>query len=75
MKRVRVKDGEEAVKVRCRDCLHFQRDTEGISYSFKDHEFFMGICQVYHGVDRHPYGLKVFADNERICRKWKATQK
>lgn len=59
----------EARKVRCADCRHFRRDTEGISLSVETGEYFMGVC----GTGLRPdTPIKQFADKERICNQYEA---
>lgn len=51
-------------KVRCADCQHFKRDTEGQSRSVLTGEYFMGICTK----GLHPDSpIKQFADKLRVC--------
>lgn len=58
----------EPKKVRCCNCRLFQRDTDGISFSARTGEYFMGIC--YKG---HNDGYKkVFADKARECGDYRS---
>lgn len=53
-------------KVRCADCQHFKRDTEGISRNVYTGEYFMGTCTA----GLHPdTPIKQFADHLRECKK------
>lgn len=53
-------------KVRCADCRHFKRDTEGISHNVYTGEYFMGTCTA----GLHPdTPIKQFADHLRECKK------
>lgn len=55
---------DTAKRVRCAGCVHFQRDTEGISHNAYTGEFFMGICT--EGL--HPHSpIKQFADKLHAC--------
>lgn len=56
---------KEQKRVKCADCRHSERDTEGISFSTTDGHFFMGTCHRGHGNGpKH----KVFMDDEvTIC--------
>lgn len=56
----------EPKKVRCADCQHFQRDTEGVSRNIYTGEYFMGTCTA----GLHPdTPIKQFADHLRECKK------
>lgn len=53
-------------KVRCSDCQHFKRDTDGISRNIYTGEYFMGTCTA----GLHPdTPIKQFADHLRECKK------
>jgi hypothetical protein len=66
---VRGKSSAEAIKiVRCSDCVHFRRDTEGISRSVTTGEYFMGVCKA----GLHPDSpIKQFANKYRLCNSFK----
>lgn len=52
--------------MRCAECQHFKRDTEGISRTAETGEFFMGTCTL----GLHPdTPIKQFADHLRECKK------
>lgn len=54
-------------KVRCADCRHFRRETEGISRNIDTGEYFMGDCSI----GLHPDSpIKQFANRERICNQF-----
>lgn len=58
----------EQPKVRCADCRHFERDTEGISRNINTGVYFLGICKQ----GQHPDStVKQFADRERECSTYK----
>ena len=53
-------------RIKCGDCRHFRRDTEGRSLS-KEGVFFMGLCSL----GLHPDSpVKQFADKMRECEQW-----
>lgn len=60
----RNKKEEEKPRIKCADCKHFVRDTDGISRRNDTHEYFMGDClkSIYPDHCR-----KVFAELERVC--------
>lgn len=61
--------------VRCADCRHFRRDTEGMSRNAFTHEYFMGVCAAGLDPDRtrnERTGIaKAFADKKRTCNNFK----
>lgn len=61
--------------VRCADCRHFQRDTEGRSRTVDTHEYFMGQCAEKcdpdHTRNDKTGVAKAFADKLRKCNKYK----
>lgn len=58
----------EQPTVYCCNCIHFQRDTEGISRNLETGEYFMGQCK--QGL--HPDTIKKqFANKPRKCNKYK----
>jgi hypothetical protein len=58
----------KVVRVYCSDCRNFQRDTEGSSFRFDTHEYFMGICLKGLTPDSPK---KQFADKPRTCKEYK----
>lgn len=64
-KKMKSNPNPEPAKVFCSDCLHFVRDTEGISRNNETREYFMGICNK--GLT--PDGCrKTFANKPRLCK-------
>lgn len=58
------KEKAKVTLVRCGECRHFRRDTEGPSYNVYTHEYFMGVC----GLGLKPDSpIKQFADKSRVC--------
>lgn len=55
-------------RVRCAECRHFKRDTEGISRSIITGEYFMGICTLGLMPDSP---IKQFADHPRHCDRYR----
>lgn len=55
----------------CCDCVHFQRDTEGISRNIETGEFYMGHCAKDCDVTPYGYKAKMFANKPRKCPKFR----
>lgn len=59
------------VLVRCRDCQHEVRDTEGISRVNGTGEYFMCHCKKDHDITKWGYKAKLFRDHQRTCRDYR----
>jgi hypothetical protein len=67
----RKNDTQELPAVYCGECRHFQRDTEGRSFSNETGEYFMGVC----AKGLHPdTAIKQFANKKRVCNEYKSNQ-
>lgn len=66
------KKDDSAPTVTCGECAEFIRDTDGISYSFDNGEYFMGVCRLGNLPDTI---RKQFANRPRKCAQWKPLQK
>lgn len=60
----------QQMKVRCADCRHFQRDTEGLCYNVVTGVYFMGTCPLGHS--EGTVKGRVFADANRVCGDFKS---
>jgi len=56
--------------VRCCECRHEIRDTEGPSYNMETGEFFLCRCEKGHHIDRYGHLAKLFREEDRICKDW-----
>lgn len=50
----------------CEDCIHFERDTSGPSFSVETGEYFMGTCLIGCSPDSP---IKQFANLKHECAK------
>lgn len=57
------------VLVTCSTCIHFARDTDGISRCRDTGEYFMGVCSLGLTPDTP---IKQFSKKRRVCRKHKS---